>query len=122
MSSIQFITNSLAKKHSNGKYHPESPHRIEVMEKWINSQPNNTITLKTSDEYAEIDDILSVHTIDHYKLIEKTKNHDGHFYFDADTAANSYSFNAAMQAVHVGKKAIWESDINRSIFALTRPI
>jgi len=121
MSSIRFIVNSLAKKHSNGRFHPESPHRIEVMEKWINNQPNNNITLESSDELAEIDEILSVHTNDHYSLIEKTKNYDSHFYFDADTAANSYSFDASMQAVHVGKKAIWESTFGNSIFALTRP-
>ncbi|MHA2276772.1 MAG: histone deacetylase [Candidatus Kariarchaeaceae archaeon] len=121
MSSIRFIVNSLAKKHSNGRFHPESPHRIEVMEKWITSQSNNDITLEYSDEHAKIDEILSTHTIDHYELIEKTKNLDSHFYFTADTAANSYSFDASMQAVHVGKKAVWESSINESIFALTRP-
>ena len=121
MSSIRFIVNSLAKKHSNGRFHPESPHRIEVMEKWITSQSNNKITLENSDDHAKIDEILSTHTIDHYKLIEKTKNLDSHFYFTADTAANSYSFDASMQAAHVGKKAIWESSTNESIFALTRP-
>ena len=121
MSSIRFIVNSLAKKHSNGRFHPESPHRIEVMEKWITTQSNNKITMEISNESAEIDEILSVHTNDHYELIEKTKNHDSHFYFTADTAANSYSFDASMQAVHVGKKAVWESSSDKSIFALTRP-
>ena len=121
MSSIRFIVNSLAKKHSNGRFHPESPHRIEVMEKWITSQSNKDITLEKSDEYAKTDDILATHSNDHYQLIEKTKNQDSHFYFTADTAANSYSFDASMQAVHVGKKAVWESDVNNSVFALTRP-
>jgi len=121
MSSIRYIINSLAKKHSSGRFHPESPHRIEVMEKWIKSQSNNKITLEFSDESAEIDSILSVHTNDHYNLIKKTKNYDSHFYFVPDTAANSYSFDASMQAVHVGKKAVWESSFQESIFALTRP-
>ena len=74
-----------------------------------------------SDQSAEVDEILSVHTDDHFKLIEKTQKQDSHFYFDADTAANSYSFDASMQAVHVAKKAIFESTKSKSIFALTRP-
>ncbi len=121
MSSIRFIVNSLAKKHSNGRFHPESPHRIEVMEEWITSQSNKQITFEISDEHAKSDEILSTHTTDHYELIEKTKNLDSHFYFTADTAANSYSFDASMQAVHVGKKAVWDSNVNESIFALIRP-
>jgi acetoin utilization deacetylase AcuC-like enzyme len=121
LSSIQFIINSLAKKHSNGRFHPESPHRIEVMEKWINSQSTNKINLEYSNESAKVDEVLSVHTDNHYRLIEKTRDIESHFYFDADTAANSYSFDASMQAVHVGKKAVWESSVGKSIFALTRP-
>lgn len=102
-------------------FHPESAHRIEVMEEWILSPSSENISYEILDESASKEDILVTHTTDHYELIERSQNQMGHFYFDADTAANNYTFEAARQAVAVGKKAVWESDRNMSIFALVRP-
>lgn len=121
MAKISFLSNTLGKKHSNGRFHPESPQRLEVIENWIHSQEDSSISLEFEDKTATIDDILSVHSEDHHALVEKTKNYEGHFYFDADTAANNYSYDAAMQAVYIGKKAISESTVNDSIFCLVRP-
>ncbi|MHA2106748.1 MAG: histone deacetylase family protein [Candidatus Hodarchaeales archaeon] len=121
MNSVRFISNTLAKKHSNGRFHPESPQRIEMIENWVSSQLGDDISFEISDKLASKDDILSVHTEDHHDLIEKTKNYDGHFYFDGDTAANSYSYEAAMQAVQIGIQAVFESTRNSSIFCLVRP-
>lgn len=121
MTKISFLTNTLGKKHSNGRFHPESPQRLEVIENWIQYENNPSISLESEDKNAAVEDILSVHSEDHYNLIEKTKNYEGHFYFDADTAANKYSYEAAMQAVYIGKKAIFESTVKNSIFCLVRP-
>ncbi len=121
MTNIQFISNSLSKKHSNGMYHPESPQRIEVVEKWISDKVNNEITFQLYDQLATEEEITSVHSTYHYKLVKKTQEYKSQFYFDADTGANEYTFNAARQAVAVGNKAIFESDRNNSIFALVRP-
>ena len=121
MASIRFVGNSLGKKHSNGRFHPESPQRIEVMEKWIKSQINEAISYEIMEEKATKEEILSVHTEEYHQLIEKTRNYEGHFYFDADTGANNYSYDAALQAVYVGKKALWESTRQESIFCLVRP-
>jgi acetoin utilization deacetylase AcuC-like enzyme len=121
LNSIRFIRNSLAKKHSNGRFHPESAQRIEMIEKWVNSNLGDTISLEISDKMAEKTDIISVHTEDYYSLIEKTKNYEGHFYFDADTAANRHSYEAAMQAVQIGIQAIFESTRKSSVFCLVRP-
>ncbi|MHA2175042.1 MAG: histone deacetylase family protein [Candidatus Hodarchaeales archaeon] len=121
MTRISFLSNSLGKKHSNGRYHPESPQRLEVIENWIHSGNHSSMTLEYVDEKASVDEILSVHSVEHHSLVEKTKNYEGHFHFDADTAANKYSYDAAMQAVHIGKRAIMESTVKNSIFCLTRP-
>lgn len=121
LSSIRFISNALSKKHSNGRFHPESPQRIEMIENWITSNLDDSISFEISDKMAEKGEILSVHTDDYYNLIEKTRNYEGHFYFDADTAANSYSYEAAMQAVHIGIQAVFESTVDNSIFCLVRP-
>lgn len=102
-------------------FHPESAHRIEVMEEWILSQSDDQVSYEVLDESASKEDILVTHSPNHYELIERSQNETGHFYFDADTAANNYTFEAARQAVAVGKKAIWESDRENSIFALVRP-
>ncbi len=102
-------------------YHPESAQRIEVIEEWLHSQRDDRISYDTLDHPASMDDILVTHSPDHYKLIERTRGQTGHFYFDADTAANDYTFEAARQAVAAGKMAIWESDLNTSVFALVRP-
>jgi acetoin utilization deacetylase AcuC-like enzyme len=121
MASIRFVGNSWGKKHSNGRFHPESPQRIEVMENWIKNQTNETISYEIMEEKASKDDILSVHTEEYHQLIEKTRNYEGHFYFNADTGANNYSYDAATQAVYIGKKALWESTRDESIFCLVRP-
>lgn len=102
-------------------FHPESAQRIEVIEEWLHSQKDGNISYETSDQPAPKDDILVTHTIDHYNLIERTQGQTGHFYFDGDTAANDYTFEAARQAVAVGEKAVWESNMDTSIFALVRP-
>ncbi|MFW9904733.1 MAG: histone deacetylase [Candidatus Thorarchaeota archaeon] len=121
MVKLKFISNSLAKKHSCGMFHPESAHRIEVMEEWILSQSDKNISYELLNESASKEEILVTHSPSHYELIEKTQNQTGHFYFDADTAANNYTFEAARQAAAVGIKAIWDSTRDASIFALVRP-
>lgn len=118
---INFISNSKAKKHSIGRFHPESAQRIEAIEQWLYSQSDVKIQYEVQEEQASKEDILAVHSSDHYELVEKTKGVTGHFYFDADTGANDHTFEAASQAVAVGKKAILESDQTSSIFALVRP-
>ena len=121
MPSIRFIGNELGKKHSNGMFHPESPQRLEVIEKWISNQSNDAISYEISEEKATRDEILTVHTEDHLQLLEKTKKFGGQFHFSADTGANSHSYDAALQAVSIGKKALWESTLKSSIFCLVRP-
>lgn len=102
-------------------FHPESAQRIEVIEKWLHSQRDDQVSYEILDQSASKDDILVTHSSNHYELIEKTQGKTGHFYFDGDTAANEYTFEAARQAVAVGKMAIWDSNHNTSIFALVRP-
>ncbi|MFX1285134.1 MAG: histone deacetylase [Promethearchaeota archaeon] len=121
MAKINFISNLLSKKHSCGMFHPESAQRIEIIEEWLHSQKNDQISYDILDQPASKDEILVTHSLDHYSLIERSQGQTGHFYFDGDTAANNYTFEASRQAVAVGKKAIWESDRNTSIFALVRP-
>ena len=102
-------------------FHPESAQRIEVIEEWLHSQRDDQVSYEILDQSASKDDILVTHSSNHYELIEKTQGQTGHFYFDGDTAANDYTFEAARQAVAVGKMAIWDSNHNTSIFALVRP-
>ena len=121
MSNIRFISNELAKHHSNGRFHPESPQRIEILEQWLQSHPDDRISYELLAEVASEADITSVHAPQHYHLVEKTQETEGFFHFDGDTAANQYTFDAARQAVAVGKKSVWESDLDTSVFCLTRP-
>jgi acetoin utilization deacetylase AcuC-like enzyme len=118
---VNFISNSKAKKHSIGRFHPESAQRIEAIEQWLQSQSDEKIQYEVLDQQATKEDIQTIHSANHYELIEKTKGVTGHFYFDADTGANDHTFEAASQAVAVGKKAILESNSSNSIFALVRP-
>jgi acetoin utilization deacetylase AcuC-like enzyme len=102
-------------------FHPESAQRIEVIEEWLRSQTDDQISYEILDQSASKDDILVTHSPNHYKLIEKTQGQIGHFQLTGDTAANEYTFEAASQAVAVGKMAIWDSNHDTSIFALVRP-
>lgn len=121
MPNIRVISNSLAKKHSNSYSHPESAQRIEIIEEWLSINPDNHITHEILSDFATREEILTVHSDDYYRLIEKTQGYGGYFLFTMDTGANSYTFDAARQAVAIGKSAILESDHRTSIFALVRP-
>ena len=91
------------------------------MEEWILSQTDDNISYDILDQSASKEDILITHSSNLYQLIEKSQGQTGHFYFTGDTAANNYTFEAARQAVAIGKHALWESDMKNSIFALVRP-
>lgn len=118
---IHFLLNTEGKKHSNGTFHPESAQRIEVVESWLSTQSNPNITYGYNNIEASREDIEIIHSSNHYDLIKKTKGIDQYFRFDADTSANGYTFQAATQAVEIGKIAITQSNLSKSIFALVRP-
>lgn len=57
---FSFFPILFTKKHSNGRLHPESAQRIEIMEKWNLSQSNEQISYDTLDHLVSKDEILSV--------------------------------------------------------------
>lgn len=122
MVDFTFLTHSLAKKHSNGPFHPESPERLEVIEDWIHRKKIEMgFDFKILEEEADIETIGEVHSTDLYNLIGKTDGRTGIHHIDADTATNEYTFKAAKQAVATGIKAIENSSVNHQYFALVRP-
>jgi len=118
---IHFLLNKEGKKHSNGAFHPESAQRIEAVESWFSTQINPNITYEYNNIEAPREDIEIIHSANYYDLIKKTQGIDQYFRFDADTSANAYTFQAASQAVEIGKIAITQSNLSKSIFALVRP-
>lgn len=118
MNQIKFLTHTSAKKHINGRFHPESPERLKILETWIN-QAN--MELEILDRQATKEEILSVHSSNLYEMVKKTDGINGSFRFDADTSASTYTFKASTEAVATGITAIERATTDISYFALVRP-
>lgn len=118
MTELTFLTHVHAKNHSNGRFHPESPERLEVIENWIH---DTGLPLEVLNRQATRDEILSVHSSNLYDMIKKTDGIDGIFRIDADTSASKYTYKASTEAVATGITAIERSTKDKSHFALVRP-
>ncbi|MFX0149268.1 MAG: histone deacetylase family protein [Candidatus Hodarchaeota archaeon] len=118
MNEIKFLTHTFAKKHINGRFHPESPERLVVLENWIKQ---SNLNLELLDRQATKEEILSVHSSNLYEMVKKTDGIDGSFRFDADTSASAYTFKASTGAVATGITAIERATTDVSYFALVRP-
>ncbi len=119
-------THSDCKKHEMGAYHPESPARIEVIEKQLETTGTSQFLQFKEAPLAEIADIEKVHSSTAIDLVKNyhPKIPGQYFAVDDDTFLNHYSWKAALRAAGAtiaATKAVIKQEINNA-FCLVRPI
>ncbi len=119
-------THADCKKHEMGAYHPESPARMEVIEKHLASTGTASFLEFREAPLAEIADIEKIHSPASISLV---KNHHPalpgqYFSVDDDTLLNCHSWTAALRAAGAAvaaTQAVVRQEIDNA-FCLVRPI
>lgn len=122
MKKIPFIYDDIFLKHRSRFSHPERPERISAIQDALNSSEIASSLVFTSPDKAEKDDILRVHTEEHYEMVMSTRGKT-YTQLDPDTYANENSFEAAMYASGAVIKAvkILSSGSHDAVFCCVRP-
>lgn len=101
--------------------HPESPKRLAVIQKVLDSYDYPEKLKKISARLATEEDVLLIHTKEYYDRIAQTKGRE--VYLDPDTSTSAKSFEAALYAaggVLSLIDAVFDKDIENG-FAFVRP-
>lgn len=85
-------------KHDMGRYHPESPERLEVIYSLLDKEGANLNLVEIPGRIAEKDEIALNHSASYIDRIEATSERSS-TYLDPDTSCNSYTWEAAARAV-----------------------
>lgn len=98
MSSALLIQDLRYLDHNPGKFHPESPQRLQAIARMLEESGLEKKGLGLEPREASLEEIALIHTREHIHAIENTSHYD-EFDLDADTHTSSPSFNAAKLAV-----------------------
>ena len=100
------VHHPMYKKHDTGEQHPELPERYTaVMEALRSDQELWSELLETEAPAAPRGDVLTCHTPQHYKRVERAVG-EGHGYLDADTLVSMHSLDAALRAAGGACRAV----------------
>jgi len=104
-SKLAIITDRLGLEHQPGIGHPERPERLEVLLRWLDSAPQRIDGLFAYEgRLAKREDILLVHSEEHWLQMERTQGHS--VVLDPDTRTSPLSYEAAMRAVGATLNAV----------------
>lgn len=105
MKKIHFICDEIFLRHVSRYSHPERPERISAILNAVNSSDIAGSIIMTLPEKAERNDILRVHSTDHFEMVQSTEG-NSYTQLDPDTYANEDSFEVAMFASGAVIKAV----------------
>lgn len=122
MASVAILRDDIFQKHSNGPGHPESAARLQAINSMLAQYPSFSKLGEINPRNATEEEITWVHNGDYLLALEQTRNR-AFSYIDPDTAANQYTFEAALRAAGGTCEAV-KSVIDNTFdtaFALVRP-
>jgi acetoin utilization deacetylase AcuC-like enzyme len=85
--------------HDTGPSHPESPRRLEAIQRRLESSDVSKRLLRLPAPLVDRTWLETVHTPRHVDRIESVAPENGYVYLDADTPMSPGSYRAALQAV-----------------------
>ena len=94
---IGIVTDQLFRRHDNGPGHPESPQRLDAVERGILSFTNDHPFLEIQAKRASMSDIALIHDIEYIEMLEQTQGRE-RTTIDHDTRTNRDSFDTALFA------------------------
>ena len=94
---IGIVSDPLFQRHDNGRGHPESPQRLEAVERGIVLFSRDHSSLEIETKRAAISDIKRIHNIEYIEMLERTQGHE-RTRIDHETQTNGDSFDTALFA------------------------
>jgi acetoin utilization deacetylase AcuC-like enzyme len=122
MNRVAIVRDPLYLRHSNGPGHPESPERLEAIDRLLASFPLRDRLEDLPARDAQFEELAWVHSPEYIRAIEQTRQRP-FTVLDPDTAANSQSYEAALRAaggVLAAVDAVLDGKLGGA-FALVRP-
>ena len=119
---IGIVTDQLFHRHDNGPGHPESPQRLDAVERGILSFTNDQPFLELPAKRASISDIALIHDVEYIEMLEQTQGRE-RTVIDHETQTNRDSFDTALYAAGSAisaTEAIISGECN-SAFCAVRP-
>lgn len=95
--STLYYTHPICIKHDNGSWHPESPERLETINRVLEQEAFQHLDRRIAPE-ARVEDIELVHDPRYVRLVFDNVPTSGHVHLDADTAMSPASGEAALRA------------------------
>jgi acetoin utilization deacetylase AcuC-like enzyme len=122
MKNVGIFRDDVFMEHRPGSFHPESPHRLEVLYRMLEDPGMGEIHEQLSPRKATPEDIMRIHTKTHYDFVASTAGRE-QSYLDADTQTSARSFEAALSAAGAVLEGIdlLMGGAYGSIFTLVRP-
>lgn len=118
-----FITHPLFRLHEMGAEHPESPLRLQAIERQLQNSGLADLICQVTPKKATDEDLLRVHSLHHIlNLRQRTPQH-GYAEVDADTRLNPITLEAAYYAAGAGITAVDHvlGGHTKSAFCAVRP-
>lgn len=104
--SLAYITHRDCELHFMGDAHPESPERLQTIDKHIASSPVATRLTRYEAEAAMRANLELAHSPEHIDAIFAASPASGTFSIDPDTLMNPHSLTAALRAAGAGVQAV----------------
>ncbi|NPA17475.1 MAG: histone deacetylase [Aquificae bacterium] len=120
MRKVGYIFDPVYLKHDTGEGHPESPHRLEAINEYVDLIKEPLVRIKPRRATAQ--EIALVHDVYYPQEIMDLCSAGG-TYLDPDTRCSIFSYEAAVYAVGAGLEAvdrIKDGEVER-VFAAVRP-
>lgn len=118
-----YITHPIFRLHEMGAGHPETPLRLEAIEKQLLNEGLADLLRTVQAKQATDEDLLRVHSLHHIANLQKNAPQSGYYSIDADTTLNAHTLEAAYYAAGAGVVAIDEifSGRAQNAFCAVRP-
>lgn len=121
MARIGIVRHPIYREHDMGIYHPESPERLQVIEREINKATFKEPLIEIPPRSALTKDLQRVHSLSYIHQISSTSGKNVRL--DPDTSTSPKSYDAALMAAGGVMEAVdWVLDKKvDQVFALVRP-
>ncbi len=122
--STAYLSHPLFLQHEMGKHHPESPARLQAIERQLVTDGLYDRLRHYVAPAAERSAILGVHSNDYLQSLELASPTEGYRPLDPDTSLNPHSLQAALHAAGAGIRAlelVMSGEVNNAFCAVRPP-
>ena len=118
-----YITHPSFRLHEMGAEHPESPFRLEAIDKQLQQSGLAGLVRLLQAKKATDEDLLRVHSLHHIANLKQNAPLSGYYAIDPDTLLNAHTLEAAYYAAGAGIMAVDEimTGQARRAFCAVRP-